>query len=85
MYICYSHKDWKIFVDQSEYLNKVLAYFNIVTNPTSTLLLLGHVFKPNNKQYDPNFCQKYQQMVESLMFLIIDSCPDIRFAIVKLV
>ena len=33
----------------NKYLNKVLAYFNIVTNPTSTLLPLDYVFKPNNK------------------------------------
>ena len=49
----------KIFIDQSEYLNKVLAYFNIATNLTSASLLLYYVFKPNNKQYDPSFHQKY--------------------------
>ena len=52
-------KNQKIFVDQSKYLNKVLAYFNIAINLTSTPLLLGYMFKPNNKQYDPNFHQKY--------------------------
>ena len=48
--ICISHnyKDQKIFVDQSEYLNKVLVCFNIATNPTSTLLLLDYVFKSND-------------------------------------
>jgi len=46
---CHNYKDWKIFVDQSEYLNKVLACFNIVINPTSTLLPLDYVFKPNDK------------------------------------
>ena len=55
MYINCNYKDQKIFVDQSEYSNKVLAQFNVVTNPTSTLLLLGYMFKPNNKQYDSNF------------------------------
>ena len=34
---------YKIFVDQSEYLNKVLACFNIATNPTSILLSLGYM------------------------------------------
>ena len=50
---------YKIFVDQSEYLNKVLACFNIATNPTSTSLPLYYVFKPNDKQYNSSFCQKY--------------------------
>jgi len=56
MCINHNHKNQKIFVNQYEYLNKVLAWFNVATNPTSTLLPLSYVFKPNNKQYDPNFC-----------------------------
>ena len=80
MYINHNHKDQKIFEDQSEYLNKVLTWFNITTNPTSTSLSLGYVFK----QCDPNFHQKYQQMVGSLMYLIIGSHPNIGFAVVKL-
>jgi len=31
MHISYNYKVWKIFVNQSEYLNKVLAWFNIAT------------------------------------------------------
>jgi len=59
MYISHNCNDQKIFVDQSKYLNKVLAQFNVATNPISTPLLLDYVFKPNNKQCNPNFCQKY--------------------------
>ena len=44
MYTSCNHKNRKIFIDQSEYLSKVLAYFNIETNPTSTSLLLGYIF-----------------------------------------
>jgi len=55
IYISHNHKDQKIFVDQSEYLNKVLVCFNVVTNPTNTPLPLGCMFKPNNKQYDTSF------------------------------
>ena len=84
MCINYNCKDQKIFVDQSEYLNKVLVWFNVATNPTSTSLSLGYVFKPNDKQYDSNFCQKYQQIVGSLIYLIFGSHPDIGFAVVKL-
>jgi len=84
MYINCNCKDQKIFVDQSEYLNKALAQFNVTTNPTSTPLPLDYVFKPNDKQYDPNFCQRYQQIVGSLMYLIIGSHSDIGFVVVKL-
>jgi len=58
--------------------------FNIATNPTHTLLPSEFSFKPNEKQYDPKFRQKYQQLVGSLMYLIIGSRPDIGFAVVKL-
>ena len=56
MCISCNHKDQKIFVDQSEYLIKVLIYFNIITNLISTLLLLDYIFKSNNKQYNLSFC-----------------------------
>jgi len=45
---------------------------------------LGYVFKPNNKQCDPNFHQKYQQIVGSLIYLMIGSHPGMGFAVVKL-
>ena len=63
---------------------KVLVCFNVVTNPTHTLLLSEFSFKPNKKQYDPKICQKCQQLVSSLMYLMIGSRPDIGFAVVKL-
>jgi len=55
-----------------------------VTNPTHTLLPFEFSFKPNEKQCDPKFCQKYQQLVGSLMYLMIGSRPNIGFAVVKL-
>ena len=70
--------------DKCEYLKKVLARFNVVTNPTPTLLPFEFIFKPNEKQCDPKFCQKYQQLVGSLIYLIIGSRPDTGFAVVKL-
>ena len=34
MHISCDHKNQKIFIDQCEYLEKVLARFNVATNPT---------------------------------------------------
>jgi len=65
-------------------LEKVLVCFNVVTNSTHTPLSSEFSFKPNEKQCDPKFHQKYQQLVGSLMYLIIGSRPDIGFAVVKL-
>jgi len=84
MHISHDCKNRKIFIDQCEYLEKVLACFNVATNPTHTPLPSEFSFKPNEKQYDPKFCQKYQQLVGSLMYLMIGLRPDIGFAVVKL-
>ena len=84
MHISCDCKNQKIFIDQCEYLEKVLVCFNIATNPTHTPLPFEFSFKPNEKQYDPKFHQKYQQLVGSLMYLMIGSRPDIGFAVVKL-
>ena len=55
MHISCDHKNRKIFIDQYEYLEKVLVRFNVVTNPTHTLLPSEFSFKPNEKQCDPKF------------------------------
>ena len=49
MYISYDCKNQKIFINQYEYFKKVLACFNIVTNPTHSPLLSKFSFKPNKK------------------------------------
>jgi len=84
MHISHDRKSQKIFINQYEYLKKVLAYFNVATNSTHTPLPFEFTFKPNEKQYNPKFCQKYQQLVGSLMYLMIGSRQDIGFAVVKL-
>ena len=60
IYISHDHKNQKILIDQYKYLEKVLAHLNIITNPTYISLPFEFSFKPNKKQYDPKFCQKYQ-------------------------
>jgi len=84
MHISRDRKNQKIFIDQCEYLEKVLVCFDVVTNPTHTPLPSEFSFKPNEKQCDPKFHQKYQQLVGFLMYLMIGSRPDISFAVVKL-
>jgi len=62
----------------------MLVHFNVATNPTHTPLPSKFSFKPNEKQCDLKFHQKYQQLVGSLMYLMIGSRPDIGFIVVKL-
>jgi len=60
MHISCDCKNRKISIDQCKYLEKVLACFNVVTNSTHTPLPSEFSFKPNEKQCDPKFRQKYQ-------------------------
>jgi len=59
MYVSCNHKNQKIFIDQYKYLEKVLAYFNVMTNHTHTPLPFEFSFKPNEKQCNSKFYQKY--------------------------
>jgi len=69
-----------------EYFHSTLAYSVPLRSvlDTHTPLPSEFSFKPNEKQCDPKFLQKYQQLVGSLMYLMIGSRPDIGFAVVKL-
>jgi hypothetical protein len=84
MCISRDRKNRKIYLDQVGYLDKVLEKFNVAEKPTKTPLASGFSFLPNSKPVDPAFRQKYQQLVGSLMYLMIGSRPDIAYAVVKL-
>jgi len=74
---------YKSQLQESKYICRHLHKFLVCFNPTSTLLLLGYVFKPNNKECNSSFYQTYQQLVKSLIYLMISSYPNIGFAVVK--
>ena len=73
-----------IFIDQADYLEKILNKFEVDSKPTKTPLSSGFSFNPNSGLATPSFRQKYQQLVGSIMYLMIGSRPDIAFATVKL-
>jgi hypothetical protein len=78
-------RDWKrIFLHQHKYLQKVLDRFGIKTGSEDTPLPKGFVFNPSDKVPKAEFRAKYQQLVRSLMYLMIGSCPDIAFAVTKM-
>jgi hypothetical protein len=73
-----------LFIDQVDYLNKILTKFEIESRPTQTPLKSGFIFVKNTGIATPVFKQKYQQLVGSIMYLMIGSRPDIAYATVKL-
>ena len=39
---------------------------------------------PNSEPVDKELCQKYQQMIGSLLYIMLGTRPDIAFAVTKL-
>jgi hypothetical protein len=74
----------RIFLHQHKYLQKVLDRFGIKSGSEDTPLPKGFVFNPSDKVPQANFRAKYQQLVGSLMYLMIGSRPDIAFAVTKM-
>ena len=59
MYINYNCRNQNIFIDQSEYLNKVLVHTIQYNNQPNKYSTFTGLYIPNNKQCDSNFYQKY--------------------------
>jgi hypothetical protein len=84
MQITRNRKERTLYINQMDYLECVLERFHITKNPEIIPLPKGFKFTPYTGNVDPKFRQKYQQLVGSLMYLMIGSRPDIAYAVVKL-
>ena len=84
MRITRDRKKRKLFIDQEKYLTTVLKRFDVPKRKAMTPLPAGFEFEPYTGKVNPEFRTKYQQLVGSIMYLMIGSRPDIAFATVKL-
>ena len=74
-----------IALEQKDYLKKVLARFNM-TNAKSvpTPLPSGYMPMPNAGPVNEQLRTRYQQVIGSLLYLMLGTRPDIAFAVTKL-
>ena len=74
-----------ITIDQSNYINKVLQCFRM-QDAKSTLMPLpqGYIPTPNDQPVDETVQHKFQQVIGSLLYLMLGTHPDISFAVTKL-
>jgi len=75
----------KIILDQKAYLAKVLDRFGM-TNAITANTPLPHRYTPvaHTGNPDPTLRTQYQAIIGSLLYLMLGTCSDIAFAVIKL-
>ncbi len=78
-------KNGKIYLDQTAYLQKVIEHFNLQNaKPAPTPLPEGYQPSPAKENASATLCSKYQQVIGSLLYIMLGMQPDIAFAVTKL-
>jgi hypothetical protein len=74
-----------IILEQKDYLKKVLECFNIYNaKSVPTPLPMGYILMPNPDNVDEQLRICYQQIIGSLLYLILGTHPDISFTVTKM-
>jgi hypothetical protein len=75
----------KIYLDQVEYLNKIVKRFNM-EDSQSVRTPLPTAYEPseNEGEATPAERQLYQSVIGSLLYIMLGTRPDISFAVIKL-
>ena len=70
-------------LDQIAFADQILDKFNVknVQKPASTPLSTGEKLVPSEETVKQDDCLTYQQIVGSVMYLMLGTCPDLAFAI----
>ncbi|KAJ8488956.1 hypothetical protein ONZ45_g13761 [Pleurotus djamor] len=75
----------KIYLDQETYLQKVIRRFNLDNcNTARTPLPTGYQPEPHKGSVDPALRSRFQQVIGSLLYIMLGTRPDIAYAVVKL-
>src|SRR5580693_5502403 len=85
LHMCIQRKNGRIYLDQTAYLQKVLQRFKLQNaNPVHTPLPEGYQPSPNTSPADPSLRSQFQQVIGSLLYMMLGTRPDIAFAVTKL-
>ena len=78
-------QEQQICINQSNYLKKVLQRFCIQdTQPAPTPLSTGYYLQKHIGSINYNLQKKFQTLIRSLLYLMLETRPDIAFAITQL-
>ena len=74
-----------IILEQKDYLRKVLERFGMHNAKSApTPLPMGYTPIPNSQPVDEQLRMRYQQVIGSLLYLMLGTRPDIAFAVTKM-
>jgi len=78
-------KGQSIYIDQCSYLDKVVERFGMTNAKYAcTPLPTGYTPTPNQGEVNPHLCTLFQQIIGSLLYIMLGTRPDIAFAVTKL-
>ena len=78
-------KNKHIYLDQTAYLAKVLQRFGMTNaKAADTPLPMGYQPMPNNEPVNDAIRHKFQQVIGSLLYIMLGTRPDIAYAVTKL-
>lgn len=80
------HINNKIYLDQMAYLEKVLERFNLHKDAKTAITPLpsGYVPQENKEPVNPRLRQRFQEVIGSLLYIMLGTRPDISYAVTKL-
>jgi len=75
----------RIEVNQINYLKQILQQFDMTNvKVTKTPLPSGYIPQPNTAAVNPKQQQHFQQVIRSLLYLMLRTQPDISSAVIKM-
>jgi hypothetical protein len=85
LHMCITQRKRDIYLDQHDYLDKVLERFSMINaKSVPTPLPSNWVPQLAKGKVSPELLRNYQSIIGSLLYLMIGTCPDIAFAVTKL-
>src|SRR6266851_2473904 len=85
LHMCIRQKDGKIYLNQTTYLQKVIEHFNLQNaKPALTPLPKGYQPSPVKENASVTLHSKYQQVIGSLLYIMLGTQPYIAFVVTKL-
>ena len=74
-----------LWIDQESYIDNAIKKFGLENaHPANTPLPTTGNYKPNDEQATPQFRQKYQSIIGTILYIMLGTRPDIAYSVTML-